>query len=352
MIPQIEPSFGAEEAKALTAYIKSGGWGTEHTKTRELEAVIARFLGVTYVSMTTNGTEALLFALRAVGVGRGDEVLVPSLTMIATCNAVRALGAKPVFCDVNDSLCMDWHLAASEKLTPKTKAVVYVSLNGRSGGLGELIRDCYERGIPVVEDACQSFGSKHQGHYLGSLGDIGCFSMSPHKIISTGQGGFIATNSKRLYEKFRRLKDFGRECGGSDIHNEFGLNGKFTDFQSVIGLEQMRKLHSRILAKKVIYELYKKQLKGCVEMINNPSEVVPWFVDVYLDDAGKLKNYLAHKNIQTRLMYPPCHSQPCYNESWVLPNTERASKRGIWLPSSPTLKQKEIEHICQLIRAF
>jgi perosamine synthetase len=352
MIPQIEPSFGAEEAKALTAYIKSGGWGTEHRKTRELEDVIARFLGVKHVSMTTNGTEALLFALRAVGVTRGDEVLVPSLTMIATCNAVRALGAKPVFCDVNDSLCMDWELAATEKLSPKVKAVVYVSLNGRSGGLSDLIRDCYERGIPVVEDACQSFGSKHQGHYLGTLGDIGCFSMSPHKIISTGQGGFVATNSTRLYDKFRSLKDFGRLEAGVDIHPEFGLNGKFTDFQACIGLEQMKKLHSRILAKKHIYEQYKIQLKGCVEMLDNPAEVTPWFVDVYLDDASKLKNYLAHKNIQTRLMYPPCHSQPCYNEDWNLPNTARASRRGLWLPSSPTLSEKTIRKICKEIKSW
>jgi dTDP-4-amino-4,6-dideoxygalactose transaminase len=114
----------------------------------------------------------------------------------------------------------------------------------------------------------------------------------------------------------------------------------------------MRKLHSRILAKKVIYELYKKQLKGGVEMLDNPSEVVPWFVDVYLDDASKLKNYLTHKNIQTRLMYPPCHSQPCYNEDWNLPNTERASRRGLWLPSSPNLTEKTIKMICKEIRAW
>jgi perosamine synthetase len=248
MIPQIEPSFGAEEIKAISAYIKGGGWGTEHTKTRELETVIARFLGVKYVSMTTSGTQALMFALRAVGVNAGDEVLVPSLTMIATCNAVRALRAKPVFCDVDDSLCMDWQQASHEKLSPKVKAIIHVSLNGRSGQLPEIIRDCYERGIPVVEDACQSFGSKCQGHYLGSLGDIGCYSLSPHKIISTGQGGFIATNSTRLYDKFRSLKDFGRLKAGVDNHPEFGLNGKFTDFQSAIGLAQMTKLHSCILA--------------------------------------------------------------------------------------------------------
>ena len=352
MIPQIEPSFGAEEAKALTAYIKDGGWGTEHTKTRELEDVIARFLGAKHVSMTVNGTQALIFALMAVGVQAGDEVLVPSLTMIATCNAVRALGAKPVFCDVNDGLCMDWSLAASEKLNPKVKAVIYVSLNGRSGGLGDLIRDCYERGIHVVEDACQSFGSKHQGHYLGTLGDIGCFSLSPHKIISTGQGGFIATNSTKLYDGFRSLKDFGRLKAGVDIHPEFGLNGKFTDFQAVIGLEQMKKLHSRILAKKVIYGNYKAHLSGVVEFIDTPSEVVPWFVDVYLDDAVKLHNYLGLKHIQTRLMYPPCHSQPCYGEKWVLPTTERASKRGLWLPSSPTLSKKTIETICKEIKKW
>jgi perosamine synthetase len=351
MIPQIEPSFGAEEIKAISAYIKSGGWGTEHTKTREFEAEVAHFLGVKHCSMTVNGTQALIFALMAVGVQAGDEVLVPSLTMIATCNAIRSLRATPVFCDVNDNLCMDWQQSVN-KITSKTKAVIHVSLNGRSGGLSDIIRDCYERGIPVVEDACQSFGSKHQGHYLGTLGDIGCYSLSPHKIISTGQGGFIATNSTRLYDKFRSLKDFGRLKPGVDIHPEFGLNGKFTDFQSVIGLAQLDKIHSRILAKKSIYGLYKNLLSGVVGFVDTPSEVTPWFVDIYLDDASKLANYLAHKNIQTRPMYPPCHSQPCYNENLDLPNTERASKRGLWLPSSPTLSKSTIEKICKEIKRW
>ena len=351
MIPQIEPSFNNKEWEAIKLYIQSGGWGTEHTKTREFEAKVAHFLGVKHCSMTVNGTQALVFSLMAVGVQAGDEVLVPSLTMIATCNAVRALGAKPIFCDVNDSLCMDWN-EASKKITTKTKAVIHVSLNGRSAGLGDIIRDCYERGIPVVEDACQSFGSKHQGHYLGTLGDIGCYSLSPHKIISTGQGGFVATNSTRLYDKFRSLKDFGRLKSGVDIHPEFGLNGKFTDFQAVIGLAQMDKLQSRLSSKKVIYEHYRKQLCGSVDILDNPSEVVPWFVDVYLDDASKLSAYLLSKGIQTRLMYPPCHKQPCYSEDCSLEHTERASKRGLWLPSSPTLKNSQIEKICKEIRAW
>jgi len=351
MILQIEPQFGNCEAKALTEYIRSGGWGTEHVKTRELENALSTFLGVKHCCMTTSGTQALMLSLMALGVGFGDEVLVPSLTMVATCNAVRAVGAKPVFCDVNDSHCLDWTSAAL-KINSRTKAVIHVSLNGRSCGLADIVRDCYERGIPLIEDACQSLGSKHQGHYLGTLGDIGCYSLSPHKIISTGQGGFIATNSTRLYEKFKGLKDFGRQSGGTDVHPEFGLNGKFTDFQAVIGLEQIKKLKERIYSKKVMYRIYRDLLEGEVEFIDSPVEFTPWFVDVYIDDCKKLHEYLKERGVQTRMMYPPCHSQPCYNEDLYLPNTERASNRGLWLPSSVNLKRKDIEYICKTIKKF
>lgn len=352
MIPQVEPHFGNRESTALAEYIRNGGWGTEHLKSRELERVIAEFLGVKHCSLCCNGTQSLLFSLMAVGVTAGDEVLVPSLTMVATANAVRMLGATPIFCDVNDSLCLDWNLAASEKLSPKTKAVIHVSLNGRSEGLAELIKDCYERGIMVIEDACQSFGSMHKNFYLGTLGDIGCFSMSPHKIISTGQGGFMVTNSDSLHERFRKIKDFGRLHGGEDVHPDFGMNGKFTDFQAVVGLEQMKRLKDRIASKKRIYALYEELLSGAVEFIPTKNEVTPWFVDIYVGNPERLKKYLEKKGIQTRRMYPPVHSQPCYNEGWVLPNTERYSDRGLWLPSSFTLEAEKVQFICRTIRKF
>lgn len=344
-ISQIEPYFGKQEAKALASYIADGGWGTEHVKSREFEEGLAKFLGVKHCSVTVNGTQALIFALMAVGIKEGDKVLVPSLTMIATINAVRFLGAIPVFCDVDSLACMDW----DDEVPKNIKAVIYVSLNGRASLLSDIVRDCWYSGIPLIEDACQSFGSKYHGEYLGTFGDIGCFSLSPHKIISTGQGGFIATNRTDLYDKFRSLKDFGRLSGGIDIHPEFGVNGKFTDFQAVIGIEQLKRIDKLIAKKKIIFETYKSYLEDSFEFIETSWEVTPWFVDIYMDNPKRMKDHLISYGIQTRLMYPPCHSQPCYGEELSLPMTEYYSGRGLWLPSSPSLKEKEIKEICKTI---
>lgn len=351
MIHQIEPQFGLEEAEELKRYILSGGWGTDHTYTRRFEEELAKFLGVKYCSVTTSGTTALMLALLAVGVQEGDEVICPSLTMIATPNSVRAIGAKPVFVDVGKSGVMELQDVLNA-ISPRTKAVLYVSLNGRAKDLHSIQDSLIERGIALVEDACQSLGSKHNGQYLGTIGHIGCFSLSPHKIISTGQGGFAVTNNEKLIAKFRKLRDFGRLKGGSDIHPEFGINGKFTDFQSIIGLEQLKRLPDRLDRKKTTYKLYFELLGKHVNFIRNDSGVVPWFVDVYIPSPESLHKYLLSEGIGSRQMYPPCHEQGCYKTHDVLPITKVLSNMGIWLPSSVTLKEEQIEEICSKILRF
>jgi perosamine synthetase len=351
MIQQIEPSFGLEEAEELKRYILSGGWGTDHVYTRQFEDELAKFLGVKYCSVTTSGTQALIFALMSVGVKEGDEVICPSLTMIATPNAVRAVGAKPIFVDVNKYGVMDTQQLL-ERVSPQTKAILYVSLNGRATDLHSILDQILDRGIYLIEDACQSLGSKHNGQYLGTIGHIGCFSLSPHKVISTGQGGFAVTDDEKLITKFRKLRDFGRIKGGVDIHPEFGLNGKFTDFQSIIGLEQLKKLPKRLEQKKTIFKLYKDILGNSINFIKNDEFVVPWFMDVYVPNPDSLRKYLDSEGIGSRRMYPPCHTQGCYKDSAVLPMTTLLSNMGIWLPSSPHLEERQITHICDRIKWF
>lgn len=351
MIQQIEPQFGVEEATAIQEYILSGGWGTEHVFTRKFEEELAKFLGVRYCSVTTSGTTALILALMAVGIQAGDEVICPSLTMMATPNSVRMLGAKPVFVDVNKFGVLDVEKAI-DAITPKTKAIIYVSLNGRASDLHGLLDKCVDLGIPLVEDACQSLGSRHNGQYLGTIGDIGCFSLSPHKIISTGQGGFVVSNDEKLITRFRKLRDFGRLKGGSDIHPEFGINGKFTDFQSIIGLEQLRKLPRRLEEKRRVFSTYVLHLSKFFNFIKNDNEVVPWFVDIYLPKPEDLKRFLDERKIGSRRMYPPCHRQYCYKDDSVLPFTSVLSQMGLWLPSSPTLKNDTIGEICEVILRF
>jgi len=356
MIKQYEPYFGKEEADALTEYMKSGGWITEFKKTADFENKIKDFLKVKYCSVVNNGTISLTLALLAVGVKAGNEVIVPNLTMIATPNAVRLMGAKPIFVDVcKENLCMDLEQAIT-KFNKKTKAVIYVSLNGRSheAELDVFKKKCADYKIAFIEDSAQSFASKnYDGSFCGTTADIGSFSFSIPKIISTGQGGCLVTNNEAYGEKIRKLKDFGRESGGIDIHDEFGINCKFTDLQAVVGIVQISYLQSRINKKKEIYRSYQDKLKSvkAIEFIDTDlNYVTPWFIDIYTSNKQELKESLSLKGIGTRDVYPPISKQKVYNLKDSFPITERYSSRGLWLPSSFSLTEKDIEYICCSIK--
>ena len=349
-INQIEPVFGMDEADALRDYILSGGWGTEHKKSREFEELIKNQVGSKYALTVNNGTMGLITALMTSKMG---ECIVPALTMVATINAPIMVGLTPVIVDVDESLCLDID-ATLEAINHKTRAIIYVSFNGRCGDIERLKTECEKRKILLIEDACQSFGSIHNGKALGTIGDIGVYSLSPHKIISTGQGGVIVTNNEDLYKLCKRFKDFGRLEGGADTHEYFGINSKFTDFQAVIGIEQIKTIHERIKRKKAIYQFYKDSLDiiGDIEFVTTPSEVTPWMVDIYVDNPQDLRDYLKDNKIETRLMYPPLYSQPYIDQGMFLPSTDTLSKRGLWLPSSVNLTDDQLERICQKIAEY
>src|SRR3989338_5154722 len=191
-IPQMEPWFDEKEADAVYTYMKSGGWLTEFKKTREFEKSIAEYAKVKYCSVVANGTVSLSAALLAVDVQPGDEVIVPDYTMVATPNAVELIGAKAVFVDIEkDSLCMDIEMFKSA-ITKKTKAVIFVSINGRyPKKIEEVVVFCKKNKLWLIEDAAQSLGSWYKNRHVGTLGDIGSLSFSAPKIISTGQGGAL-----------------------------------------------------------------------------------------------------------------------------------------------------------------
>ncbi len=354
-ILQMEPDFDKKEARALYNYMKRGGWATEFKETQEFEGLICKFSGAKFCIAVNNGTVALTLALIACGVSGDDEVIVPDLTMIATANAVLLAGARPVFVDVErKTLCLDIE-KARKALNKKTRALIYVSLNGRTNDLSKVKKFCQENGLAFIEDAAQSFGSFYRGKCLGTYGQIGCFSFSPHKIITTGQGGALVTDNEMLASNLRKLKDFGREKGGYDIHDTIGYNFKFTDIQAVVGIEQMKKLKKRIKRKKEIYELYLKELSGLGEIefiYTDLKQTCPWFVDIYIDNPDKLAMFLSREGIGTRRVYPPVNSQKAYNIQGSYPISEDYSSRGLWLPSSVKLKNSEIKYICRSIHKF
>lgn len=360
MINQMEPWIGEEEKCAMIEYLNSGGWLTEFKKTREFEQMIAEYTGSKYASVVSNGTVSLVIALMALGIGRGDEVVVPDYTMIASANAVVLAGAKPILVDIDrTNLCLDLDLV-EKAITPKTKAIMLVTINGRYPEMEKFVEFAHDHGLYLIEDAAQSLGSRYKGKHLGTFGDVGSFSFSAPKVITTGQGGALVTDNEELYQKILKIKDFGRSQGGVDYHEIFGFNAKFTDLQAVIGIEQMKKLDWRVKRKKEMYKLYKDLLEGVngIEFIDtNLEDTTPWFIDILVEkgekERDKLASFLDEREIGTRPFYPVIHTQPPY--SWVkgdFKNAEYISKHGLWLPSSSFLSDEDIKYVCQMIKDF
>ena len=356
-INQMEPWIGEEEKRAVMEYLDSGGWLTEFKKTREFEQMIADYVGSKYASVVNNGTVSLVIALMALGIKGEAEVIVPDYTMIASANAVVLVGAKPVLVDIDrTNLCLDLDLM-EKAITPRTKAIMLVTINGRYPEMEKFVEFARDHSLFLIEDAAQSLGSRYDGKYLGTFGEIGSFSFSAPKVITTGQGGALVTDSEELYQKILKIKDFGRSQGGVDYHETMGYNFKFTDLQAVIGIEQMKKLGWRVKRKKEMYKLYKDLLEGVggIEFIDtNLGDTSPWFIDILVrggkEKRDELMSFLDEKGIGTRPFYPAIHAQPPY--SWVkgdFNNSKYISTRGLWLPSASFLSDEDIERICKEI---
>lgn len=357
-LPQYTLTLGSEEKKHVLDAINNN-WISEGPKTKKFEGMVGKFLGARHAATVTSGTLAVTVACKALGIKRGDEVIMPDLTMAGTANGVILAGATPVFADIKeDDLTID-PKEVERKLTKKTKAIITVQFNGRASDLMSLIALSKKGNLKVIEDAAQAFGSKLGSKYLGTFGDIGCFSFSVPKVVTTAQGGMVVTNNKRLYEKILKLKDQGRRERGKDIHDTIGFNFGFSDIQAAIGLAQMKKLKANLKRKKEIYWLYRRFLKDIpqIKFIDtNLEQTIPWFVDIYLEKRDGLVKYLAKNKVGTLKMYPAMHTHKAYktfiSKHQKYPNSTRGSKMGLWLPSSMSLTNVQIRGVCGLIEKY
>ena len=353
-IHQMEPWLGVEEQQAVSNYLASGAWLTEFEQTARFEEAIAHYVGSRNCVVVTNGTLSLVAGLLAMGIGRGDEVIVPDLTMVASATAVVLAGATPVLVDIRmQDLCLDLGLA-ERAITSRTRALMLVSLNGRAPDMAGAAALASKHGLRLIEDAAQSLGSFYRGKHLGTYGEIGSFSFSAPKIITTGQGGALVTDDDALALRIRRVKDFGRSRAGVDHHESVGFNFKFTDLQAIIGLEQMKKLAWRVARKKEIYSLYRARLSQLeqVQMIaTDLAEATPWFIDILVPDRSALAASLKAMGIGTRPCYPAIHGEPAFRLRGHFPNSEHVAAHGLWLPSSSALSDAEVERVCAGIRA-
>tara|TARA_B100001029_G_scaffold39339_1_gene30482 strand:- start:13903 stop:14976 length:1074 start_codon:yes stop_codon:yes gene_type:complete len=355
MIFQVEPKITKQDINAVTDYMNSGGWLTEHNLTAKFEEEISSYVGRKYGISVPNGTIAIYLSLMSLGIKKGDKVAVPNVTMIATINAILWIGATPILVDVDDDFCMSFnHLSKIKNL----KAVIFVPLNGRIGQ-GELIQNwCKKNKIKLIEDSAHALGSEYSKCLAGNLGDISIISFTPHKIITTGQGGMILTNNKRLSDFINNFKSFNREAGKSDWHSGFGLNFKFTDLQASLGVSQFSRLEENIKTKKKIYKAYKENISSNNFYVNSFNDAeVPWFFDLVTKSTkvrNSLHSFLKKNGIETRFSYPAL-SQQKFLEEFKRKNlsfSENIHDKILWLPSSLGLKNNELKEIINKLNSF
>jgi len=351
-----EPVLGARE-KQLLAEVIDSGFPNDGDCTTRFERLAAEVCGVPYAVGVTSGTTAIFLALAASGVGPGDEVIVPDITFIATANAVRLAGATPVLVDVRArDLNVDPE-AVERAMTPRTRAIVPVHVSGRSADMPALAALASRHGLAIVEDAAEAFGSRLGGRPLGSFG-IGCFSFSPNKTVTTGQGGMIVTADAGIERRLRELKDQGRPMrgtGGADEHVSVGYNFKLTNLQAAVGVAQMESFGARVEHQRDLYRWYQEGLDGVpgVQLLEFDLEggEVPQWVDVLVDDRDGLHDHLERLAIGTRKLWYPLHTQVPYRQDDArFPVATEVSRKGLWLASALALTREDVQYACASIR--
>jgi perosamine synthetase len=324
--------------------------------TAQLEQRLADALDVPFVVATTSGSVALTLAMMALGISPGDEVVVPDRTFIATAHAATMLGARVVLAD-----CMPNHPNVdpeeiSRKITARTKAIVIVHLNGMACRTREITAIASERGVPVIEDAAQAIFSRSQDGNLGTQGSLGCFSFGMTKLISTGQGGAVVTQSAALHEKLRAMRNHGVRDTISHEYLMMGNNFKFTDLQAAVGIGQVSCASEKIQRCNTVYRTYQLGLKGLeglslLEVKVDKGECALW-VEIISHRRDELSVYLADHGIQTRKFLPSLHTAPHLAAGKDFPNSAKFERTGMILPSGPAQPLENIHRTIEVIREW
>jgi perosamine synthetase len=365
VIPQFQPYLDHAELQAVKECFDAN-WITEGPKSKEFVTKLSNVLNFRYGVLASNGTVALYMGLIAMGIKPGDEVIVPDFTFIASANAITMCGAKPIFCDIDETLHIDLK-KAKKLITRKTRAIMPVHIYGMACDMESVMQFANSNRIKVIEDAAQAVGVTWNGKQAGTFGDIGTFSFFADKTITTGEGGLVVTNNPETYEKLQYLRNQGRINRGSFVHPEIGYNFRMTDLQSAIGLVQLEKLAEIIEKKKKILNHYAKSLTSEINLIkpseNSKSGHIPFRVCFRVKGGSQpLLKFLAESNIETRTFFYPLHSQPSYIKKYNritsrVPKTnfsvsDRMFDEGVCLPSWVGISEEEIEYICEKINEF
>lgn len=364
-IPVMEPSLSGNELNYTIECLKTNWISSQGSFVKRFEDEFSRFIGVGNSLAVCNGTAALHVALDALGVGQGDEVIVPDLTFAATINAVLYCGAVPVLADVDpETWCMDAK-GIESLVTPRTKAIIPVHLYGQPADMEGICRLAGEHGLYVIEDAAEALGALHHGRHVGSFGDAAAFSFFGNKIITTGEGGMVVFRDEAVASRARMLRDHGMDPQKRYWHPQVGYNYRLTNLQAAIGVAQLEQIEGFIQRKIRIGRDYRRRLES-IDAIRLPVERegvrnVYWLFSVILDSRRSvlgrddLMERLRACGIETRPLFYPLHTMPPYRQysgKRDFPNAQRLSANGLSMPSAVTLKENEIEFICDRIRSI
>lgn len=362
-IPVAAPALVGNE-KAYVMECLESTWISSNGKYIErFEGAFANFCNVKHAITCCNGTVALHLALMALGVGPADEIIVPTLTYVATANAVTYCGARPVFIDSEPET---WTLNPSlieKSITPRTKGIIVVHLYGHPVDMDAVLTLARKRGLFVIEDAAEAHGAKYKGKMIGSLSDIATFSFYGNKILTTGEGGMVVTNNDDLGARIRILKGQGMDPNRRYWFSVVGYNYRMTNIAAAIGLAQLEKVDWHIGRRREIATRYIEHLKDVKGIALQPEK--PWAYNVYwmisavlsenlLTSRDYVVSELAELGIETRPFFYPMHTLPIYRElakGRSFPVADRLAARGINLPSSAALCEEDIDFVCsELVR--
>lgn len=349
-------SLGPTEAARLVAAIGAGRL-SEGPITAEFEAAFAARLGVPHAIAVPSGSAALLLAMLALGVGPGDEVIVPDSTWIASAHGAALLGARVVLVDTRcDRPLLDIDAVAA-RITSRTKAIVPVHLAGRAVDMTALLSLANRHGIAVIEDACQALLSSSAAGLLGTLGAIGCYSLGVAKLLNTGQGGMIVTRDSALHQALLRCKFHGvGPADGWERYERLGFNAKYTDMMAAIGLVQLERAEARVAHVTAIYRRYCQGLEGLTRLRVSPIALeageLPLWTEIETPELAALVDHLAGCGIQTRRLHPPLHRAGYLGNSGEFPNADAFSARLLVLPSGPDQPLAAVDTVIASIRAW
>lgn len=358
-IPVYQPSLTGNEKKYVNECLDSTWISSKGKFVNEFESSFASYTSVKHATSVCNGTVALHLALVALGVGTGDEVIVPTLTYIASVNAIAYTGAIPVFVD---SLSDTWQMDPEDvriKITPRTKAIMAVHLYGHPCDMEPIAKIAKEHSLFVVEDCAEAFGAFYKGKHVGSFSDIATYSFFGNKTITCGEGGMVVTNDETLFDRVVHFKGQGLAKHREYWHDVIGYNYRMTNICAAIGLAQLEQADEFIAKKRQIAEWYKDGLKGVPVTVHGQFGEVKhsyWMVSILTETPEQrdpLRDALAAAGVETRPLFYPVHTMPMYASKFQRhPVAESLGWRGINLPSWPGVAKEQVESVCRVIRSF